>query len=28
MGQLLYYSTADAGMWGERGCGDGSTTYA
>ena len=28
MGQPLYCSAVDAGMWGERGYGDGSTTYA
>ena len=28
MGQPLYCSAADAGLWGERGCGDGSTPYA
>ena len=28
MGQSLYCSAANAGMWGERGCGDGSTYYA
>ena len=28
MGQPLYCSAAVAGMWGERGCGDGSTPYA
>ena len=26
-GQALYCSAADAGMWGERGYGDGSTPY-
>ena len=28
MGQSLYCSAANAGMWGERGCGDDSTYYA
>ena len=28
MDQSLYCSPADAGLWGERGCGDGSTPYA
>ena len=28
IGQPLYCSAADAGLWGERGCGDGSTRYA
>ena len=28
MGQSLYYATADAGVWGETGYGDGSTPYA
>ena len=28
MGQLLYCSAADAGVWGERGYGDGSNPYA
>ena len=28
MGQPFYCSAADAGMWGERGYGDGSTPYA
>ena len=28
MGQLLYLSVADAGLWRERGYGDGSTLYA
>ena len=28
MGQLLYFSAADAGVWGERGSGDGSTSCA
>ena len=27
VGQALYCSAADAGMWGERGYGDGSTPY-
>ena len=27
MGQPLYFSAADAGVWGERGYGDGSTPY-
>ena len=28
VGQPLYCSASDAGVWGERGCGDGSTPYA
>ena len=28
MGQPLYCSAADAGVWGERGYGDGSNLYA